>query len=152
MPLNPTQPNRAALWTLHDTTPQVFTLQEKAEEVSTLVVTAAERLAALDKCPFEANSMESALAALQVRFQGLPHTSIGKFLGGGAPWRRFECASSELLSYSRVECRNVSEEGGGVAAPSAFFSPLSSPLFSLLACARGACHCVCVIMMTFFFL
>lgn len=48
-------------------TPQVFTLQEKAQDVSTLVVTAAERLTALDKCPFEANSMESALASLQAR-------------------------------------------------------------------------------------
>lgn len=48
-------------------TPQVFTLQEKAQDVSTLVVTAAERLTALDKCPFEANSMGSALASLQAR-------------------------------------------------------------------------------------
>ncbi|CAM9412658.1 unnamed protein product, partial [Ectocarpus sp. 12 AP-2014] len=44
---------------------KVFTLQEKAQDVSTLVVTAAERLTALDKCPFEANSMGSALASLQ---------------------------------------------------------------------------------------
>lgn len=47
-------------------TRQVFTLQEKAQEVSTLVVTAAERLTGLEKCPFEANSMGAALASLQV--------------------------------------------------------------------------------------
>lgn len=34
--------------------------------MSTLVVTAAERLTALEKCPFEANSMGAALASLQV--------------------------------------------------------------------------------------
>lgn len=46
---------------------QVFSLQEKAEEVSSLVVTAEERLKTLEKCPFQANSMEQALASLQAR-------------------------------------------------------------------------------------
>lgn len=45
---------------------QVFSLQEKAEEVSTLVVTAEERLKALDKCPFDGKSMGDALSSLQV--------------------------------------------------------------------------------------
>lgn len=49
-----------------DTGVQVFSLQEKAQEVSSLVVSAEERLAALDKCPFQASSMGAALASLQV--------------------------------------------------------------------------------------
>lgn len=48
-------------------TQQVFTLQERAQEVTTLVETAEERLKILDKCPFEANCMGDALASLQAR-------------------------------------------------------------------------------------
>lgn len=44
----------------------MFSLQEKAEEVSTQVVAAEERLKALDRCPFEAAIMGEALASLQV--------------------------------------------------------------------------------------
>lgn len=43
----------------------MFSLQEKAEEVSSLVITAEERLKTLEKCPFQADSMEEALASLQ---------------------------------------------------------------------------------------
>ena len=45
----------------------MFSLQEKAEEVSALVASAEERLSALDKCPFEAKSMGDALTSLQAR-------------------------------------------------------------------------------------
>lgn len=48
-------------------TQQVFSLQERAQEVTTLVQTAEERLKILDKCPFEANCMGDALGSLQAR-------------------------------------------------------------------------------------
>lgn len=51
---------------------QVFSLQEKAEEVSSLVVAAEERLKSLDKCPFQASSMEEALASLQAGTRNKP--------------------------------------------------------------------------------
>ena len=45
----------------------MFSLQERAQEVTTLVETAEERLKILDKCPFEADCMGDALALLQAR-------------------------------------------------------------------------------------
>lgn len=43
--------------------------------MSTLVVTAAERLTGLEKCPFEANTMGAALASLQVSVRVWPLTA-----------------------------------------------------------------------------